>query len=346
MKKLLLAATAFVAVCTSANAVDLTCSKPMLYVGTQSRDAKDTVIGVAVHHDRGSGWQVHHRLGSGLIAEREYQYTINDLSNQSQTVWRGLSNKYPGFWMRGEIQREINTDRLMYVERLYNGGGELKMHAAAYCTEQVAALRPPATTSVPAAPTPAPAAAPPPAAPPTVTLPTVIVNVPPAIVQNPPPVPPPPAVQNPAPAPPPAAQNPVPEQPPAKPPRRNSVPITVYNERAVLIDVGMGRQVVNMMLDTGASTSAITEDVANALVRDGHARWLGTRKFQMADGSTTEALALVINEVRIGSHVVRDVEASVVPNGTRMLLGFPVVNQIGPFTINTRTRELVFEEEA
>lgn len=146
MKKLLLlpaAATAFVAVCTSANAIDLTCSKPMLYVGTQSRDAKDTVIGVEVHHDRGAGWQVHHRLGSGLIAEREYQYTINDLSNQSQTVWRGLSNKYPGFWMRGEIQREINTGRLMYGERLYNGGGELKMHAAAYCTEQVAAMRPP-----------------------------------------------------------------------------------------------------------------------------------------------------------------------------------------------------------
>jgi clan AA aspartic protease (TIGR02281 family) len=114
----------------------------------------------------------------------------------------------------------------------------------------------------------------------------------------------------------------------------------------VLIDVGMGRQVVNMMLDTGASTSAITDDVANALVRDGHARWLGTRKFKMADGSTTEALTLVINDVRIGSHVVRDVEASVVPNGTMMLLGFPVVNQIGPFMINTRTRELIFEEKA
>ena len=24
-------------------------------------------------------------------------------------MWRGLSNKYPGFWMRGEIQRGINT---------------------------------------------------------------------------------------------------------------------------------------------------------------------------------------------------------------------------------------------
>jgi predicted aspartyl protease len=84
----------------------------------------------------------------------------------------------------------------------------------------------------------------------------------------------------------------------------------------VLIDVGMGSQVVKMMLDTGASTSAITDEVANTLVRNGHARWLGTRKFTMADGSPTEALALVINEVRIGSHVVREVEASVVSDNS------------------------------
>jgi clan AA aspartic protease (TIGR02281 family) len=322
-----------------ASAVELTCSAPIVYVGQQSRDAHDTVVGVDVYYSNGE-WQVRHRMGNGSEVNRVNQYAMRDTSNRNMTQWRGESYKYPGIlWMVGEIQRDKRTGQPVYVEWIYNRG-RLTMNTAANCNEQVVARRPEPQY----VPQPAPQPAPPPA-PPTVTLPTVIV-VPPAVVQNPAPVPLPRVVQNPAPAQPPAAQNPAPQPPAAKPPRRNSVPITVYNERAVLIDVGLGRQVVNMMLDTGASTSAITDEVANALVRDGQARWLGTRTFKMADGSMTEALALVINEVRIGSHVVRDVEASVVPNGTMMLLGFPVVNQIGPFMINTRTRELVFEEEA
>src|SRR5262249_12566900 len=297
-----------------ASAVELTCSAPIVYVGQQSRDAHDTVVGVDVYYSNGE-WQVRHRMGNGSEVNRVNQYAMRDTSNRNMTQWRGESYKYPGIlWMVGEIQRDKRTGQQVYVEWIYNRG-RLTMNTAANCNEQVLARRPEPQY----VPQPAPQPAPPPA-PPTVTFPTVIV-VPPAVVQNPAPVPPPPAVQNPAPAQPPAAQNPTPQPPAAKPPRRNSVPITVYNERAVLIDMGLGRQVVNMMLDTGASTSAITDEVANALVRDGQARWLGTRKFKMADGSMTEALALVINEVRIGSHVVRDVEASVVPNGTMMLRG-------------------------
>jgi hypothetical protein len=47
------------------------------------------------------------------------------------------------------------------------------------------------------------------------------------------------------------------------------------------------------------------------------------------------------NDVRIGNHILHNVGASVMP-GNDMLLGFPLVNQIGPFTVNTRTNELLF----
>jgi len=58
-----------IAVTTAANAIELTCSKPTIYVGQQSKNANDTVVQVDVRHTS-AGWQVHHRLGGGLIASR------------------------------------------------------------------------------------------------------------------------------------------------------------------------------------------------------------------------------------------------------------------------------------
>ena len=320
LKPLAIAALS-IAATTSANAIELMCSKPIIYVGQQSKDAKDTVVLVDVRHTR-EGWQVHHRLGNGLIAEREFQYNIQDLSNQSQTVWKGSSNKYPGFWMRGEIQRDIKTGQPVYIEWLYDARSNLRMNAATYCVEQIAAQSPP---TQPLPPPPAPALAP------------VVVQQPPAqqppIIINMPPAPPPPATT----------------QPSAKPApvtKRDSVPINLIEGKGVSLNVGVGRHTVTMVLDTGATETAITDELASALIRDGHGRWLGERKYRMADGIVTSAQTLVINEVRLGAHVIRNVEASVIPNGTPMLLGFPVVDQIGPFLVNTRTRELIFETTA
>ena len=61
----------------------------------------------------------------------------------------------------------------------------------------------------------------------------------------------------------------------------------------------------------------------------------------LADGSKVTMRSLIIREMRIGPHVVRNVRASV-SSSQDMLLAFPVVNSIAPFTIDTRTRELVF----
>jgi clan AA aspartic protease (TIGR02281 family) len=108
------------------------------------------------------------------------------------------------------------------------------------------------------------------------------------------------------------------------------------------LNVGLGNQTVTMLLDTGATTSTVTEAVADALVRGGHARWTGEERYKMANGSVTSAMTILIREVRIGTHVVRDVKASVSPNHAEMLLGLSVLSAIGSFTIDTRTGELSF----
>jgi len=58
-----------------ASAVELTCSAPIVYVGQQSRDAHDTVVGVDVYYSNGE-WQVRHRMGNGSEVNRVNQYAM------------------------------------------------------------------------------------------------------------------------------------------------------------------------------------------------------------------------------------------------------------------------------
>jgi hypothetical protein len=95
---------------------------------------------------------------------------------------------------------------------------------------------------------------------------------------------------------------------------------------------------------TGATTALIPTDLAKRIVDSGNGTWQGQERFRMADGSIRLAYVLNIRDVRIGSHVLHDVRASVA-DGDDMLLDFPTVNRIGPFTIDTRARELVFNIE-
>jgi hypothetical protein len=69
--------------------------------------------------------------------------------------------------------------------------------------------------------------------------------------------------------------------------------------------------------------------------------WQGTGRFKMADGTIRTLPTLLITEARIGRHTIRNVRAGVSSTGD-MLLAFPVVNAIAPFTIDTRTKVLIF----
>jgi clan AA aspartic protease (TIGR02281 family) len=310
----------------AADALELTCGAPVIHIGQHSKDAHDTVIGVDVYYSNGE-WQVRHLMGNSSEVNRINQYSMRDTSNRSTPQWRGDSYKYPGIvWMVGEIKRDRGTGEPLYVEWIYNRG-RLVMNATAYCRERVVARRP--------EPVPQPAPPPPPAAPqPQIIVvpqqqPIIMPQQPPVIVQQPLPSPPPPPVIEPKPEPKPVA-------------KRSSIPLNVQND-SMMLNVGLGNQTVTMILDTGATSSVVTEAVANILVRNGHARWTGEEQFSMGDGSVRTAQTILISEVQIGSHVVRNMRAAVTSNRTDMLLGFSVLKAIGPFTIDTRTNELIFE---
>ena len=122
----------------------------------------------------------------------------------------------------------------------------------------------------------------------------------------------------------------------------DSVPIYPTNHgTSAMIDVQLGGQPLRMLLDTGATTCVISEAIAAGIVRDGYGDWQGTGRFKMADGTIRTLPTLLIREVRIGRHTVRTVRAGVSSSGD-LLLAFPVVNAIAPFTIDTRARVLIF----
>jgi hypothetical protein len=84
--------------------------------------------------------------------------------------------------------------------------------------------------------------------------------------------------------------------------------------------------------------------LAQDLVDTRKAEWNGYALFTMADGRETKAPMLIIYEMQIGRHLVRNVRAAAI-NSDDMLLGFDAVDKIGSFTINTRSGELVFTSE-
>jgi predicted aspartyl protease len=125
-------------------------------------------------------------------------------------------------------------------------------------------------------------------------------------------------------------------------PVADSVPIyPTNNGTSALIDVVLGVQPLRMLLDTGATTCLVSEAIAARIVRDGYGVRKEAVRFKMADGTIRTLPTLLIREVQIGRHTVRNVWAGISSTG-EMLLAFPVVNAIAPFTIDTRARLLIF----
>jgi predicted aspartyl protease len=130
---------------------------------------------------------------------------------------------------------------------------------------------------------------------------------------------------------------------PAWAPESDHVPIyPTNNGTSAMIDVVLGGQSHRMLLDTGATMCLISEVIADRIVREGYGIRQGAGRFKMADGTIRLLPILLIKEVRIGRHTIRSVPAGVSSTG-EMLLAFPVVNAIAPFTIDTRAKVLVFQ---
>ena len=89
-----------------------------------------------------------------------------------------------------------------------------------------------------------------------------------------------------------------------------------------MIDVVLGVHPLRMLLDTGATTCLISEAIAARIVRDGYGVRQEAGRFKMADGTIRTLPTLLIREVRIGRHTIRNVPAGVSSTGD-VILAFP-----------------------
>jgi clan AA aspartic protease (TIGR02281 family) len=122
---------------------------------------------------------------------------------------------------------------------------------------------------------------------------------------------------------------------------RIAIPLKIRGN-SMRLNVGLGDQVLTMLLDTGATSSLITNALASSLIKDEHARYIGMTEFKTASGEIVKAKEIIINEVKIGDQVVRDVRASVVPGDVELLLGLNVLNKFGLYAIDSRNSQLIF----
>lgn len=115
---------------------------------------------------------------------------------------------------------------------------------------------------------------------------------------------------------------------------------------SLLLEVGLGEMVREFVLDTGASSMTVDADVAAELVSPRHAEPRGAEPVTLADGSTHVVQTIIIDAVRVGTHVVHNVHASVTPSGAPMLLRLDVLTRIGKFAVDAPHRTLTFSGAA
>ena len=107
--------------------------------------------------------------------------------------------------------------------------------------------------------------------------------------------------------------------------------------------VGLGGVPHNMLLDTGASISSVTTPIAQKLIARGQAVVLpGSVSITLADGSTSDHPAIGVDTVTIGRYVLHNVQMVVNDDGATLLLGLPVLNTIGSFTVDQSRHQIRF----
>ena len=114
------------------------------------------------------------------------------------------------------------------------------------------------------------------------------------------------------------------------------------DSQSLMLDVRLGGRLLPFVLDTGASNMTVTPEVADWLVRDGHAQWGLHETVTYADGKPHDVPTLTVYSVTVGTHTVSDAHASVMPAGSPMLLGLGVLNAIGKFEVDAPHRTLTF----
>jgi len=127
-------------------------------------------------------------------------------------------------------------------------------------------------------------------------------------------------------------------------PRSGPTATPIYLDRdgrSVRVDVRLGSLIHRMVIDTGATGLSIPRLVAERLVLRREAIESDGAILTLANGGRERRRGIRVWAVSVGSHTLRDVYATVAPHPSEPLLGFPVLNQLGRFTIDTIERLLI-----
>ncbi len=117
---------------------------------------------------------------------------------------------------------------------------------------------------------------------------------------------------------------------------RTAAPIYLDRDgRTVRVDVQLGSITKRMVIDTGATGLSLPKWVADRLLLRREAIESESALLTLANGSREMRRGIQVWSVSVGGHTLIDVYATVAPHASEPLVGFPVLNQVGRFTIDT-----------
>lgn len=106
-----------------------------------------------------------------------------------------------------------------------------------------------------------------------------------------------------------------------------------------------GYGALELLVDTGSSLVVINDDILTRLKAAGAIDYSHDLDGNMADGSKRNVQVYRISALRIGKDCwIRDVEAAVIKNNVRPILGMNVLSRLAPFTFSAEPPQLMLNQ--
>jgi clan AA aspartic protease (TIGR02281 family) len=102
------------------------------------------------------------------------------------------------------------------------------------------------------------------------------------------------------------------------------------------------------ILDTGAAEMSLPQEVVQSLIQAGTIKeedFIQSKVYILADGTRVKNPRVIIQKVKIGNRVLRNVEATINESGGPLLLGQSLLEKVGSYTFDGNRQVLVLHSE-
>ena len=103
---------------------------------------------------------------------------------------------------------------------------------------------------------------------------------------------------------------------------------------------------LHFVVDSGAADVTIPADVAMTLNRTGTIKpsdFIGSQKYQLADGSVIDSAQFIIRSLKVGDQIVENVRGSIGDAKGSLLLGQSFLEKFKSWSMDNASHELVLE---